>query len=353
MNYEDLNLIIRKNFPPYTHKYKSGNIITITKKYLNHFVEVIQELDDKCFKVIKKNAIINNLKYQNAQIIKALDLFLSGEVIEYYTLIYDTYFNGKNEIKNVYFKTIPKHSPFFRLRENSLPNKNFKYNEMFHIPFEEVRRTGNQRFSLSGYPSLYLGNSTYICWEELSRPSIEKSNFSVLRNEREIRMFDITPPFVVGKEEDILRFPLGISSAIKFTDSQFPFKSEYLIPQAIFYSLLRFNKIDVLEHSHIYKLDGIMYKSPLVGEELLFSDDNQMYNYVFPVSRIEESGFCPELKKLFTVSESKTFNDIWLKYPQLVFDPSPDELKDEYEFSIFHIIEKFLKGKTVKKHNLD
>jgi|GEM_PF-1875950 len=353
VNYEQLNIVIKENFPPYVNKYKFGNIKNITERYLNDFVNEIKKLDDNCFLELKKDIILSKLDFQNNRILKAIDFFLAGELIEYYTLIYDTYFNSKTELKHIYYKTIPKHSPFYRLRENQ-PNKYFKYNEMFHIPFEEIRRTGNQRFSLSGFPSLYLGNSTYICWEELSRPSMEKSNFSVFRNERDVHMFDITPPFEVLNERDLLRFPLGIASSIKFTDSQFPFKSEYLIPQAIFYSLMRFNKLDVKENKNIHKLDGIMYMSTLVSEELLFSDPNQMFNYVFPVSNILDDGFCTDLKGLFIISQPKTLNEISLKYPQLFFNinlDSDSEIRiDDYNLSSFYIIEEFLKGRTVKKY---
>lgn len=356
MTYEELNLIIIDNFPPYVNKYKAGNIKNITEKYLSHFLEIIKNLDDSCFIKNDRDIIEKKIEFQNSRILKSLEHFLSGEVIEYYTLIYDTFFNSKTELKSIYFKKIPKHSPLFRLRENK-PNRNFKHTEMFHIPFEEIKRSSNQRFSLSGFPSLYLGNSTYICWEELSRPSMEKSNFSVFRNERDISMFDITQPFKIKSEEDLLRFPLSIASSIKFTDSEFPFKSEYLIPQAIFYSLLRFNKVDVKGNSKIHKLDGIMYMSPIISEDTLFTHPDQMYNYVFPVNNIKDSGFCTELKKLFNVSESKTINDIWLKYPQLLFNfdlelNSSDNI-DQYNLSIFYIIEKFLMGKTVKKFYLE
>ncbi|MCT3845998.1 hypothetical protein HZQ52_14300 [Elizabethkingia anophelis] len=353
MKYQELNKLIRNNFPPFVNKYKTGNIKIITEQYLTEFYNLINQLDESCFKN-SKELIINKLQFQNDSIINSINHFLSGELIEYYTLIYDTYFSSKTQLKSIYYKTIPKHSPLFRLREN-LPNKNFKGHQMFHIPFEETKRTGNQRFSLSGYPSLYLGNSTYICWEELSRPSLDKCNFSVLRSERNMHMFDITPPLEVKEEDDILRFPLGISCSIKYTDNLFPFKGEYIISQAVFYSLLRFNRLDTNEKDIPHKLDGIMYLSPLVSQETLFSDFNNMYNYVFPVEKIEEKGFCNQLKSMFNISDSATMNDIWLRYPQL-FASFPEDYSmsniNKYEMSVFSILEKYLMGTSVKKNYL-
>ncbi|MGN7709367.1 hypothetical protein [Chryseobacterium sp. 22543] len=248
---------------------------------------------------------------------------------------------------------IPSRQRFFRLRTN-IPNKKFKNNEMFHIPFEEIRRTGNQRFSLSGHPALYLGNSSYICWEELSNPSLETCNFSVLRNNEEVTLFDLTPPLEITKFEDILRYPLIISSSIKFTDNTFTFKPEYIIPQATYFSLLKFNK-DLLAKkvniNYINKLDGIIYLSTHISQELLFSDLNLMYNYVLPVENIVEKGYCERLKKLFSISEPKSINDLWLKFPHLFLEKT--NYKEEYELSIFNTIEKYICGQTVPKSLID
>lgn len=55
--------------------------------------------------------------------------------------------------------------PMYKCRENS-KLFHFSKDEMFHIPYEKRNLVGNQRFSLSGLPCLYLGGSSYICWEE-------------------------------------------------------------------------------------------------------------------------------------------------------------------------------------------
>lgn len=330
----------------------SGNILEITENYLSEFYSLVSEIDDYIYGDITKNHILYKIKIQNDSILKAIKHFLAGEIIEYYITIYDTFFNSNLGLRNIYYKKFPEKIPFFRLRTNS-PNKKFKNHEMFHIPFEEVRRTRNQRFSLSGHPSLYLGSSTYICWEELSNPSLETCNFSVLRNEEEVVLFDLTPPSEIKKMEDILRYPLIISSSIKFTDNGFTFKPEYIIPQAIYFSLLKFNK-DLLakeKEVNINKLDGIIYLSTHISHELLFSDLDLMCNYVFPVENIAERGYCERLKKLFSISEPKSINDLWLKFPHLFLEKTT--YQEEYELSIFNTIEKYICGKTVFRSLID
>ena len=51
-------------------------------------------------------------------------------------------------------------------------NYAFNKKDMFHIPFYYRSITRNQRYSISGIPCLYLGTSTYVCWEECGRPDI-------------------------------------------------------------------------------------------------------------------------------------------------------------------------------------
>lgn len=349
MNIEELNREIETNFPPYRNKITTGNIKNITKQYLDEFYILISKFEDNFWDKKEKVSILKKLEIQNINILKSIDYFLSGDIIDYYLIIYNTYFNSNIGYKNIYYKTWPSKQRFYRLRTN-LPNKKFKNFEMFHIPFEEIRRTGNQRFSLSGHPALYLGSSTFVCWEELSNPTLENCNFSVLGNENKLNLFDLIPPKIT-KPEDVLRYPLIISSSIKLGNNEYSFKPEYIIPQALYFSMIKFNRDDLIkEKKEIEKLDGIVYLSTHISNDLLFDDLNLMHNFVFPVDRINENGYCDRLKKLFLISESKSVNDLWLKYPQLFVNMEMfSSYKDEYELSIFHTIEKYLNGKKVTK----
>ena len=346
MNFQDLNQHIKISFPPYVNNKASGNIRSITKDYLDEFSCLISNITDVNFDYYTKSHILKFLQIQRDAIIKAIDHYLAGEIIEYYTEIYSAYFDGSFMQKQIFFKTIGPKSPFFRVRINQ-PNKTYKNHEMFHIPFEQIHRTGNQRFSLSGHPALYLGTSAFVCWEELSKPPLEHCNFSVFINQRVINVFDLTPP-IIKKADDILRFPLIIASSIRLNNKGFNFKPEYIIPQALYFGLIKFNRTDLKKEAQpIDKLDAILYLSTHISHELLFDDPNLMCNFVFPVEQICEKGYCENLKQLFIVSEGKSFNDLWLKFPRLFVNN--ETYTEEYEQSIFKTIEKYISGKTVKK----
>ncbi|MEC7642950.1 MAG: hypothetical protein VX870_05565, partial [Pseudomonadota bacterium] len=61
----------------------------------------------------------------------------------------------------------------YRIRSNS-DSPIYSREELFHIPFELNHLIANNRFSLSGFPCLYMSNSVYGAWEELNRPSIDE-----------------------------------------------------------------------------------------------------------------------------------------------------------------------------------
>ena len=72
--------------------------------------------------------------------------------------------------------------------------------EMMHIPYHKRHLISNQRFSLSGYPCLYLGTSIYGCWEELERPDIDRFNITCMRNERLMHFADLTLFRLIAQE---------------------------------------------------------------------------------------------------------------------------------------------------------
>ena len=68
-------------------------------------------------------------------------------------------------IRNFSYKEIPF---FFRFRCGN--NYDYSINDLFHIPYSKRTLVNNYRYSIAGHPSLYLGQSTFVCWNELRKP---------------------------------------------------------------------------------------------------------------------------------------------------------------------------------------
>ena len=41
--------------------------------------------------------------------------------------------------------------------------------KMFHVPFNMREKVSSARFSIPGFPCLYLGTSLEVCWNEIKR----------------------------------------------------------------------------------------------------------------------------------------------------------------------------------------
>lgn len=57
--------------------------------------------------------------------------------------------------------------PLYRYRKLSKKTKICDLYELFHIPFDKRYLVGNERYSINGFPCLYLGDSIACCKEEL------------------------------------------------------------------------------------------------------------------------------------------------------------------------------------------
>lgn len=160
--------------------------------------------------------------------------------------------------------------------------KSLSRKEMFHIPFNKKYLIGNQRYSVSGVPCLYLGQFTYICWEELGRPNPYSCNYIGIRNVKPLKVLDMTIPYEDKEWQSSIVpiIPVLISCSL-FSKKDRVFKQEYILPQLIMMAAV-VNK---------EKIDGIKYLSTaLFFSEFPFESDTHTLkydirthiNYVFP-----------------------------------------------------------------------
>lgn len=158
--------------------------------------------------------------------------------------------------------------------------------QMFHIPFNKRGLVQNQRYSINGMPCLYLGTSTYVCWEELERPDFNSfwiSRFEVINENLKILNLSYTIQDICGlmnssrtdteKEkfivDYILYWILLCACSFHVKNNNRVFREEYIVPQLI------------MQNIRESDIDGIMYFS-VRGTY----DDNYssliMKNFAFP-----------------------------------------------------------------------
>lgn len=272
------------------------------EELLSSYLKKVDELDDTDItiegEVVSDKHLIKNVQTKIINgLINSVKAYLDGYPYKAYD-IFNKVFN--EEVKSLYkiIKQViyPETQNFYRLRYNTT-NYVYSRSEMFHIPFSERGKVATQRFSIPGFPSLYLGRTLYVCWEEMNRPDL--NNFQAVRLEakKQIQLLDLSPPEVLNNDLTsenyyyIMTWPLIACCSVKVKNHSDTFKPEYIIPQLLL-QWIRSND----------KLDGIRYKSNHIDSEL-YKQKGELYNIVLPVKEILSSGHCQKLKETFNMTE--------------------------------------------------
>ncbi len=252
--------------------------------------------------------------------------------------IFLTSLNGKTRIHlpiEVFIHLRDTHPDrFYRIRKvekRSVEIEKDK-NQLFHLPFSKRAYSSNDRFSLSGFPSLYLSTSLQIAWQECKYPSSyyfsiydwekqerersdTKINLLGLFSPNEIKLFGSSTKY---NDFDLwlnifirylIQYPLVLACSFVNHRGDAPFKQEYIIPQLL---------LQWVKRNH-ETVKGISYFSCV--DSKLFNREWSGYNVVFPISDIDEQNkYSSELTKYFDWSDpefySITSSDFieWNKY---------------------------------------
>lgn len=297
----------------------------------------IRTIDNRMRELARKYRHLENAsisKIWNA-LISVIDLYLSGCQADAFETFYSLFIQNVDSLR---FGNIQNGSPLYRMRVGNNGYEEFTSNEeMSHIPFQYNHKVGNERYSMSGFPSLYLGSSVYVCWEEMRRPNIDYANIALFKAMADVKVIDLSNKehyhFTTQKFADCL--VLACSIPVQFPND--PFKPEYIIPQMLLQSLVRYNRDCKKEES----IAGIKYSSTHIKDSKLWINypENRrnrelFYNYVFPAFDRKESGSSEELNKIFQFWNCITYNKLKLMNPDITSDKT-----DLYGRSVFGKIE--------------
>jgi hypothetical protein len=206
--------------------------------------------------------------------------------------------------------------PLYRMREEvgaaalgALSGK-----EIFHVPFEKRGRVGNERYSIAGIPCLYLGSSTWACWDELGRPDLDRVFVSLFRFIEDTSVLDFQAPplraweIFLGAQNELQRkgstpyvvrygepfiesylqlWPLIAACSVRTTSSKSSFYPQYIVPQMLLQWVCDEQKVD-----------GIRYFSTRMPADALPFD-----NCAFPARNITHQGRCSYLSAKFTLTD--------------------------------------------------
>lgn len=235
---------------------------------------------------------------------------------------------------------------------------------IFHTPYNLRSKVSTSRYSIAGYPSLYLGTSLELCCEEIqynphkgfaiaSKFKIERS---IEHNDTEINVIELALKPQDFWEENrynenrdnayarrrfdeidlsstrvryayLLWYPLIAVCSFIRTNKSYPFAPEYIVPQLLMQWVRSEMSRKDKGNNDYDKLIGIRYFSCAS-----IKASNMGFNYVFPVSGKQISSrmpYCPILSRAFRLTQPQfihEYNDIHLCEKALIRDNNIDFL---------------------------
>lgn len=233
--------------------------------------------------------------------------------------------NGKNYF--IGFR-MTQGSRFFRVRAVDYESSEIQKNadELFHIPLSKRSYSNNERFSLVGFPSLYLSTMLPLAWQECGYPQkYYYSEYQYEKNvylkseeylsENELKFLMLYSPdeiYIWGTSIKYDNFTLWLNVIIRYLKAyplvlacsfvnqsgKVPFKQEYIIPQMLMQWVQRNNSV----------VQGIEYFSCV--DMTMRTSEWCAYNIVIPAmplyddrkySKILKEKFCWSVPRFYAI----------------------------------------------------
>lgn len=275
---------------------------------------------------------LNAVETTTKVIIDSLDNYYDGKSWKAYSIInnqLNCLFDKHGHVKipeltylgtKIYFR-------ISSLTGKEMSKSSFNKLRIFHIPFNKRTKVNSYRYSIAGFPSLYLGENLYVCTKEVGLanpvdPKFIGSAFKLKKPLKVIKFLRIEqftsysdfylPNNLPAIFSYLMLFPFLIASSFKVYHEKDPFKPEYIIPQMLL-SFVRNND----------KIHGIMYPSTKINYSVLKGE--HPYNLVLPVKTTGETNHCEELRTYFDWTKPQLLRGISNKP---IFEELPKEIRE-------------------------
>jgi hypothetical protein len=234
-------------------------------------------------------------------ILKSVEIYLRGFPGESYQILKECLdkLKSSDKLEIQQNLNVAEKQNLYRVRV--APNQSLSKEGLFHIPYQFREKVATQRYSIPGLPCLYLGDSLFVCWEEMGRPDFNEihasrfdltmSGFKLLNlniNTSEIRercfKASASGKFVKHLIGFLSYWPLLAACSFVVQKPTEVFKPEYIIPQLVLQWVVSVEEVDGLK----YKSNRIKSGAQNVGS---------FTNIVIPVKEIASTGYCSTLLK--------------------------------------------------------
>lgn len=206
--------------------------------------EMCQKVDD----------VIDDIENNMQEIINVLKMYRLGNIVDASIKLFDILDKMKPYLMIGYTGDFHK-DLYFRIRKVNEKQEKFERNEMFHIPLNKNHLIGLERYSMPGYPCLYLATQIELCWYECGKPDqFYVSKFEIPNGvNNTLKLIDFSQKlcelkhsficwFNNEKDKDKVRkyllkylytYPLRAACSVTVEHPEGRFKEEDIIPQLL------------------------------------------------------------------------------------------------------------------------
>lgn len=303
---------IKELAPPFeSYQTFDGDIISYCSSFFDTYNERLKNLKDEDLEWV--NQMMHTIVKEASGLSVSFDLKRDVAAVE--EMIISTlaqYFKGlPSEAVSVFekkmlanelhlFQLIPQLSisnfDYFRVRKDRGEVIN-SGKDLFHVPFELRRFCGSYRYSILGYPSLYLAKKLDIAKLETGISESDSYYAACFQAKKELRFIDLalTESFeTIWERYSLLVFyPLIMACGLKVRYPDASFIPEYVLPQ-VMAQVFRLHEVPGT-------FDGFTYISTKVAKPDYM--DMDMRNFVLWIKGAdEEKGYSKSLAERFFVS---------------------------------------------------
>ena len=245
-------------------------------------------------------------------IIDIIKTFEDGHLKKAYDEAFKFFDNNKDLFLVKTFDDQTRHY-FARVRYGEFKSDDKK--ELFHIPRNKSGLIGAYRYSVAGFPCLYLANDLELSWYECNMPKTFSYCYMKIADTQKLKLINFVErpmDFFSGnivnlfnamsrKQEDIINiikreiknyiitYPLVASCSLIVKDRNQKYIAEYIVPQLL---------MQWIREKDEY--DGVIYKSSLNSN---LNKGMGAFNIALPVKEFREDGLCENLTKKLLISD--------------------------------------------------
>ncbi len=297
--------------PPFeSYQTHDGDIISYCQLFFSQYNEHLDALDDEglnnanmmmsiFIERVSGNKVIFDIKKDvhsvEEMILETLGQCFKGLPSEAVAVFEKRMINNDRHLFNLIPQLSVK-SALFRVRKDN-EHELKKGRELFHVPFDQRIHCGSYRYSILGYPSLYLAHRLSISKLETDIQDNDTYYSACFKPRRELRFIDLalTKSFdaIWERYSLIVFYPLIMACGLKVRSPKASYKPEYALPQ-VMAQVFRL-------HDYRDTFDGFSYVSTKVTNPDYM--DINMRNYVLWIKGADkEKGYSESLADIFTVS---------------------------------------------------